>query len=452
MYAAIGYFSGRTTYLVSAMKLLWDYFSLKNDQEKHLDVVKDIEKDVIVRGANLWILIFAIFVASLGLNVNSTAVIIGAMLISPLMGPIMGLGLGMGINDLDLMRKSLFSYLFSAGISLATSTIYFLITPINSAHSEILARTSPNIYDVLIAFFGGLAGIIAVSCMHKGNVIPGVAIATALMPPLCTAGYGLATFQMTYFFGAFYLFLINTVFIALATLVVVRLLKFPYKKLVNHEAEIKAKRIAWVVVVVTLLPSLYFGFDIVQKERFRENAQIFIEKESRFSNDYLLDKTIDAGKKSIVVTYGGRKITAAEIEQLKTKLVYYKLGGATLTVRQGFEYLNEVKKPLDQMNPLQMILSEKENELNVIKTTIDSIKTVEAVTKQLFIEAKALNPNLKNLAFTALRVLEQPDTIANKPFLVYLQFSKLPNEQEKKQFESWLVVKLNKPVKVVFDL
>jgi len=452
LYAAIGYFSGRTTYLVSAMKLLWDYFSLKNDQEKHLDVVKDIEKDVIVRGANLWILIFAIFVASLGLNVNSTAVIIGAMLISPLMGPIMGLGLGMGINDLDLMRKSLFSYLFSAGISLATSTIYFLITPINSAHSEILARTSPNIYDVLIAFFGGLAGIIAVSCMHKGNVIPGVAIATALMPPLCTAGYGLATFQMTYFFGAFYLFLINTVFIALATLVVVRLLKFPYKKLVNHEAEIKAKRIAWVVVVVTLLPSLYFGFDIVQKERFRENAQIFIEKECLFSNDYLLDKTIDAGKKSIVLTYGGRKITAAEIEQLKTKLVYYKLGGATLTVRQGFEYLNEVKKPLDQMNPLQVILSEKENELNVIKTTIDSIKTVEAVTKQLFIEAKALNPNLKNLAFTALRVLEQPDTIANKPFLVYLQFSKLPNEQEKKQFESWLVVKLNKPVKVVFDL
>ena len=181
------------------MDRFFDHFKIDHEKEKIETITTNINSGVVFRGTNLWILIFAIFVASLGLNVNSTAVIIGAMLISPLMGPIMGIGLGVGINDLSLVRKAFLNYFLATVVALTTSTIFFLLSPLDDAHSEILARTSPNIYDVLIALFGGFAGIIATSSKQKGNVIPGVAIATALMPPLCTAGYGLASFQLEFF-------------------------------------------------------------------------------------------------------------------------------------------------------------------------------------------------------------------------------------------------------------
>src|SRR5664279_4983721 len=212
-------------------------FSLRHEKEESDVIIENIERGVVFKGTNLWVLIFAIFIASLGLNVNSTAVIIGAMLISPLMGPIMGLGLSVGINDLSLLRKSFYNYSVATGAALATSTLFFLLSPLNEAHSEILARTAPNIYDVLIALFGGLAGIVATASKQKGNVIPGVAIATALMPPLCTAGYGLATLKFEFFIGAFYLFVINSVFIALATFILVRILKFPFKHLQDKKSE-----------------------------------------------------------------------------------------------------------------------------------------------------------------------------------------------------------------------
>jgi len=273
------------------MNSIFDNFKLNNEKENHQTVIESIDKGVVFKGTNLWILVFAIFIASLGLNINSSAVIIGAMLVSPLMGPIMGLGLGMAINDLSLLRKALSNYLFAAGVGLATSTIYFLLSPINDAHSEILARTTPNIYDVLIAFFGGLAGILATSSKQKGNVIPGVAIATALMPPLCTAGYGLATLQFYYFFGAFYLFLINTVFIALSTLLTLRFLKYPFKHLPNPKDEIN------------------------------------------FKEDYLLNKTIDFKNKSITLTFRGKKIKPEEIENIKNKLNKYNLEGAKLEIK-----------------------------------------------------------------------------------------------------------------------
>jgi len=432
------------------MNNFFKYFNLNNEKESHRNVINDIEKDVDFHGANLWILIFAIFVASLGLNINSTAVIIGAMLISPLMGPIIGLGLGMGINDLTLLRRSLFNYFFAAGVGLAASTLYFAVTPINAAHSEILARTSPNIYDVLIAFFGGLAGIIAIASKYKGNVIPGVAIATALMPPLCTAGYGLATLNMTYFLGAFYLFLINTVFIALATLLTVRLLKFPYKKLPDHEAEIKAKRLAWVVVVMTLLPSLYLGYDIVQQNKFTRNANRFIQAETQLPNSYLLERSIDARHKSITLTYGGKKITDTEIEQITKKLIYYNLEQTTVTVKQGFEYLSETRQP-EKVNPLKQILAEKDNELLGLKATIDSLKLLEVNTVQLTVEIKALYPGLQNIALNALRPAGQQNGEDTEVYLVYLQFSKLPGKTEKDQVENWLEAKLHRKVKVIFD-
>ncbi len=211
-------------------------FDVRQDKEDELETIDTISKGIEFKGTNLWVLIFATFIASLGLNTNSTAVIIGAMLISPLMGPIMGFGVGLGISDFDMIKRSFRNFATATIFSVITSSIYFMISPISEAQSELLARTQPTVYDVLIAFFGGLAGIIASSTKSKGNVIPGVAIATALMPPLCTAGYGIATGNLYYFFGAFYLFFINTVFISVATYLVVRVLKYPkiYIKIVKR--------------------------------------------------------------------------------------------------------------------------------------------------------------------------------------------------------------------------
>lgn len=233
-------------------KTIIDKFRLLHEKEDYSIVIDSIGKGAVFKGTNLWVLIFAIFIASLGLNINSTAVIIGAMLISPLMGPIMGIGLSVGINDLPLLKKSLYNYLVATVTALITSTVFFLVSPLNEAHSEILARTSPNIYDVLIAFFGGLAGIVATASKNKGNVIPGVAIATALMPPLCTAGYGIATLKLDYAIGAFYLFIINTVFIALSTFITSRFLSFPFTHLPDEKADVRAQRIIWLIVIITL--------------------------------------------------------------------------------------------------------------------------------------------------------------------------------------------------------
>ena len=206
---------------------IFQFLRLTHEQEDSAIIHDAIEKGVVVRGTNRWILIFAILVASVGLNMNSTAVIIGAMLISPLMGPINGIGYSIATYNFPLFRKALKNFGFSVLAGLITSTLYFLLTPISTEHAELLSRTSPTIYDVLIALFGGLAGIVAISSKSKGNVIPGVAIATALMPPLCTAGFGLSHGNWTFFFGALYLFVINSVFIALSAMIVSQLLKLP---------------------------------------------------------------------------------------------------------------------------------------------------------------------------------------------------------------------------------
>ena len=247
---------------------------------------------------------FAIVVASVGLNMNSPAVIIGAMLISPLMGPINGMGYSIATYNLDLFRRALKNFSFAVFVSLAASTAYFALSPISTAHSELLARTSPTIYDVLIALFGGLAGIIALSTKQKGNVIPGVAIATALMPPLSTAGYGLATGQFDFFFGAIYLFTINTVFIALSSVVVSQLLKFPIRTDIAEKQKRKINQWISLVIVLIIVPSIYFGYDLVQKEKFNENAKRYVANISIYEGNYLLHNEVNPAKKQIRLVSG----------------------------------------------------------------------------------------------------------------------------------------------------
>lgn len=426
------------------MNNFFDKFKLNAEKEELQTVISNIDNGVVFRGTNLWVLIFAIFVASLGLNVNSTAVIIGAMLISPLMGPIMGMGLGIGINDVPLLRKAIYNFFIATGVALTTSTIFFLLSPLNEAHSEILARTSPTIYDVLIAFFGGFAGIIAVSSKQKGNVIPGVAIATALMPPLCTAGYGLATLQFGFFFGAFYLFIINTVFIALATFLIVRFLHFPYKHLQNKRAESMAQRIVWVVVLLTLLPSIYFGYDMVQQNRFTKNANSFIAYEAHFTNDYLLNKKIDAKRRNITLVFGGKEIMPEEIELLKSQLKKYNLQSASLEIKQGFAYLSESNNKIEneQVAKLTIALEAKDRQEKLLQKTLDSINNQQKLSKQIYAELKAQYPALKNAILQPSYILSD-STGSKQTFLVLLSLSaKLP-VREKVKIESWLKVRLN---------
>jgi uncharacterized hydrophobic protein (TIGR00271 family) len=365
------------------------------------------------------------------------------MLISPLMGPIMGIGLGMGINDISLLKKAIYNYVVATVVALTTSTIFFLVSPLSDAHSEILARTAPNVYDVLIALFGGLAGILATSSKHKGNVIPGVAIATALMPPLCTAGYGLATFQFNFFIGAFYLYIINTVFIALATFVMIRLLEFPEKDLHDARSTRRSHRIVWGIVLLTLIPSLYFGYDIVQQDRFIKNANRFITYEAHFKNDYLLSKKIDAKEKVIQLVFGGTEIPQRDIQILKSKLPQYTLGEADLQVKQGFAYLDEDKSAdnLGEFKIVSAALVEKEKEQRAEKSRLDSIDHQKKQALRVFAELKAHHPALRNAIIQP--AISIRDTVRGRPtYLVVLDIPGRVSWRDKLKMEKWLKVRL----------
>ena len=314
------------------------YFSLTDYLVSQTEAEQAIRDGVTFRGTNILILIIAIFIASLGLNTNSTAVIIGAMLISPLMGPIIGIGLGVGIQDFELIKRSLRNLLMATGFSVLTSTLYFLISPVSEGHSELLARTSPTIYDVLIGFFGGGAGIIAIGSKSKGNVIPGVAIATALMPPLCTAGYGIATWQPNYFFGAFYLFLINSIYIALSTFIGVKLMHYTPVQTDNPVRAHKVRRIVYSIALLTLLPSLYLTYNMLRSSRFQANASRFVAQECRFPATRVLssDASIENGEKTLTITLIGRTLPVDSLNlALSSRLQFFGLAGTHLNIIQG---------------------------------------------------------------------------------------------------------------------
>ncbi len=277
------------------LKSVKEFFAsvLKIEGKDVLGTLESTKKDMVFRGHTAWILMFSILIASVGLNANSTPVIIGAMLISPLMGPIVAIGLSIGTHDYDLFKKALKNYLIAVVISVLTSTIYFLATPLKETTSELLARTKPTILDVMIGLFGGFAGIIAGSRRERGNVIPGVAIATALMPPLCTAGYGIATLQFNYFFGAMYLFFINSVFISLATIITVRYLKFPQKTFVDIQREKRIKRIMGFFIIIVIIPSLVIFFRVIKESRFSTNAELFVQEVVRSPQSQLINSSFE---------------------------------------------------------------------------------------------------------------------------------------------------------------
>ena len=315
-------------------------FSLDEDKACRDEVVANISKGVEFRGVNLWVLIFATMIASLGLNVNSAAVIIGAMLISPIMGPIMGVGLALGINDFDLLKRALRNLALMFSVAIVTSTAYFLLSPLSANSSELLARTVPTTYDVLIALFGGLAGIVAQTRQDRtSTVIPGVAIATALIPPLCTAGFGLATGQLRFFVGALYLFFINSVFIALATYVMVRFLRYERLTFLDKERERRVRRLMIAITLATFIPSVVIGLRMVRVSLFENAAGRYVEQVFDFRNTRVLEchkRYARGGAPSqIELVLVGEPLADDVIENARAQLERYGLERTELVVRQA---------------------------------------------------------------------------------------------------------------------
>lgn len=372
---------------------LREKLDISSEREDFSVIHNTVAGGIEFKGTNLWVLIFAIFIASVGLNVNSTAVIIGAMLVSPLMGPILGMGYGIATYDFDLFKKALFNYLFALLAGLLTSAAYFYITPIYQAHSELLARTQPNIYDVIIALVGGLAGIVAISSKSKGNVIPGVAIATALMPPLCTAGYGLATANWQFFFGALYLLTINTVFIGSATLITVRLLRYPIRQPADETQKRSANRWVSFIAIVTTIPALYYGYLLVQRENFIQSANNFIANESFIEGDFLLKNEIDHTHRRIKLIYGGKPIAEAEKEKLNQRKGIYGLANAEIVVQQGFS-VSDMPEKLSHEELYKAEIARLKNQLAISIQRQDSIARSKAIGGALLAEIKPLFPEI----------------------------------------------------------
>ena len=419
---------------------------IRQEQENEQETIESIKKGVEFKGTNLWVLIFATFIASLGLNTNSTAVIIGAMLISPLMGPIMGFGLGLGIADFDLIKRSFRNFATATLFSVITSSIYFLISPINEAQSELLARTQPTLYDVLIAFFGGLAGIVASSTKSKGNVIPGVAIATALMPPLCTAGFGLATGNLYYFFGAFYLYFINTVFISLATYLVVRVLKYPKKVFLDKEREKKVTRYVGIIVVFTIVPSLFLSYRLVKTTYFNQQALNFINTELAFPNTQVLSKSITdtSDKREIKVVLIGDNVAETTIEDARNRLPRYGLKDVNLVVQQGSSEqetdINQLKSLLmqDLYKNSEEVLRAQTLQIDSLQRELKSYRDDRLMAEQLKPEVKVLFPYIREISCTHTSLIPI-DSAAQKPImLIYVKSAEKVSADNKKKLTDWL--------------
>ncbi len=380
------------------------YFSVKGFLTSKSDVEKRINDGISFIGPNLWVLVFAILIASLGLNINSTAVIIGAMLISPLMGPIIGMGYSVGTNDFELFKKSLKNYIVATLISLVTAAVYFAVTPYRGAQSELLARTSPTIYDVLIALCGGAAGIVALGAKDRGNILPGVAIATALMPPLCTAGFGIASLSLKYFLGAFYLYFINTVFIALATFIGVRAMKFRRKADMEDKAYRNVRRYIIAIVIITMVPAVIMTVNIISESIFDSSLRRFVSHEMNFSGTQIISQKADRSNKVLTVAAVGKEIPQKDINDLNLKLPAYGMVGYTLNVIQGnlsdsiINLNNTLSSITATKDELTSTLSHQNAEINELKGKLSGFTKYETLTKQIIGEIQSFYPGIKSLS------------------------------------------------------
>ncbi|MFN8274706.1 MAG: DUF389 domain-containing protein [Flavobacteriaceae bacterium] len=427
------------------MNQLLDFIDLTKGEDNRQNVLENVTANISFRGANLWILACAIVIASVGLNVNSAAVIIGAMLISPLMSPIIGAGFSLGIYDFNLLKKSLKNLLIATVVSLTVSTMYFYLSPFKETQSELLARTSPNIYDILIAFFGGLVGAIAITRKEKGNPIPGVAIATALMPPLCTAGYGLAVGNLAFFGGAIYLYLINCVFICVATFLIVKFLKYPRSVEFDKKHEKQITFTITALTLVLLVPSIYFGYILFEEKKFDQKVNEFLQKEF-VDRGYVIvyKKTQLKNHPSIELALLSKKFTATETAEINQRLKLYHLQNVQLKIRQDTTnlkqaILSQIKSEQATRNPKDALMAALKNE-----SSNHSIQNESLLT-----EAEVFFPTLKDVSMANHTFKNKDSQTEEIPVLIYVSEKPL-NKDDLNKLEQWIKAKTKQTSVEVF--
>lgn len=436
---------------ISLKAYLRQYFDMSENREKEEDVVDEIASGVTFKGANLWILICAVFIASLGLNINSTAVIIGAMLISPLMGPILGMGLAVGIDDLPLLRRAVKNYMVATIIGIITATVYFFLTPFQGVQSELLARTEPTIYDVLIAFFGGAAGIVAASIKDKGNVIPGVAIATALMPPLCTAGYGIATGNLAFFAGASLLYFINTVFIAVATTFGVFLLRFRRKHFVDPQRCKFVHRMILAIAILTMIPAGYMTVRMMRTSLFDKQLSNFVQHSLNWKGTQVISQHL-YGDSVLQIVALGKEVTPEQKKKAQKELnEHSRLKHLKLAVIQGNESADLASERGNLLTISKnreksvKVLQEQAVEIKNLREKLEKIDSYSQLSVDMFNEMLVLYPGVQSLVLSPV-VEANLDTTTNEPYLLAIAQFKVKKpltNQQNNQMRQWIQKRTN---------
>ncbi len=419
-----------------------NFFNLHEGEQDPETVLEDVKKNISFKGANIWILACAILIASVGLNVNSTAVVIGAMLISPLMGPIVGAGFSLATFNFDLLKKSFKNLLIATVVSLVVSSLYFYLSPFKEVQSELLARTSPNIYDVLIAFFGGVVGAVSVTRADKGMPIPGVAIATALMPPLCTAGFGIATFNFSYFIGAFYLYSINCFFICFSTFIVIKYLKYSPVNWVDKAYKKRIQYAFTILIFVMIVPSFYFAYDLLKQKRYDQSVENFINTIFINKGNTLVYKkiTYNSSPKKIELAFLNEKFDSTEIAKFNEDLSIFKIQNTNLIIRQNTEDLKA--EILNEINARNITVSEKDLQINELQNELNTFKIG---SPQLVSEIKILFPDINNISIGNVQSYNK-DNEVNLETVVFYESTKKIDEAKLK---SWLEAKLKFKLKVI---
>lgn len=418
------------------MNYLKNLLNLHADEEERSAVIQNVSKNISFKGANLWILACAILIASIGLNVNSTAVIIGAMLISPLMGPIVGAGFSLATYDFNLLKKSAKNLLVATIVSLTVSSLYFYLSPFKDAQSELLARTSPTIYDVMIAFFGGIVGAISMTRKEKGNPIPGVAIATALMPPLCTAGFGIATFNLQYLLGALYLYSINCFFIGIATFLIIKYLKYRPVVTDNKSYDKKLRYAITVMILVMTIPSFYLAYNLLNEKKFTQNVEKFLNSEF-YNNGYtVIYKKVNYStkKKTIELAFLSKQFDSLEIKQFNKRLSNFGIENTQLIIKQNTSDLKA--EILSEINKRSTNVSEKDLQINLLNNELKAYKFENNDLKK---EVEILFPEIEELSMGKVKTYHTKDSVSTTTLILY----KSATTTDKERLSNWLKTKLN---------
>ena len=415
----------------------------------HIDTAaaeRSIRSNIEFKGPNAWILAVAVIIASVGLNVNSIPVVIGAMLISPLMGPIFGLGLGLGVSDIQLMKSSGKNLLVMVSISLAVAFLYFLITPLSLSNpTELLARTSPTFYDVLIALFGGFAGILEQCRKDKGTVFSGVAIATALMPPLCTAGYGLACREFSYFLGALYLFVINCTFIMLATYAGVKYFRFRPTEYQDETIGKRTKRFSTALIIIFIIPSIWSAVLLIQQNNFEVNATSFAEHRSTYGKSILYDYKIDHNENTtLTLFFTGEALSDRDKEELYSVASEYDIEKEQIQIRdysaQDQSDMNAFK---DIYEKKESIISAKEQEIVLLKNELEKIKNNELEYDKISKEIFSIKSSVHNVSITKGQSFNRDSTSGNAVISIVVDSADSISISELEELKQWLKIRLD---------